>query len=156
MQNQENWIQMSSVINLLHGDLPMAGLLAWPSSSSKNTLIILNHYFYSIVVLAEGALFSSTLQLVYKLRMGCFPFCCCHNTKWQLAYNLGHGSEMCWPHSFGRLKFCKGVQLNAKMNPMCYEMLSSHKLNELNRMNIFKVFVFSHGWIKKKGSIYVF
>lgn len=39
---------MSSVIKLLHGDLPLAVLLTWPLSNSVNPLISYNQYCGSI------------------------------------------------------------------------------------------------------------
>lgn len=68
---------MSSVIKLLHGDLPLAVLLAWPLSNSAKPLI-------SYTVAASRAKlrfvpFFSILQLVYKIPRSLFPLCSCQS-----------------------------------------------------------------------------
>lgn len=89
---------MSSVINLLHGDLPMAGLLAWPSSNNTNALIIILHYVSRVMGLAGFVLFFFTLLLVYMLWMSCFPFCGCHNNNCQLDYDIWEMPPKCVDH----------------------------------------------------------
>ena len=65
---QEDWIQMSFVINLLRGDLPMAGLVAWPQSRNINPLMTINQYYYRITSLAEACTilfhFATCLQVI--------------------------------------------------------------------------------------------
>lgn len=59
---------MSSVIKLLHGGLPMAGLLAWPLSNSKNPLISNNQYCSSSMGPTEACTilfhFATCLQVI--------------------------------------------------------------------------------------------
>lgn len=59
---------MSSVIKLLHGGLPMAGLLAWPLSNSKKPLIRNNQCCSSVMELTEARTilfhFATCLQVI--------------------------------------------------------------------------------------------